>query len=277
MSTKISSITLPAGRHAQISILTSVANGMPYLVQAVESILGQTCKNFEFIIVDDASTDKSWGYLTSLKDKRIKLIRNEKNLGLARSLNIALRQARGDFVVRMDADDISLPQRLQVQLDFLQKHRDVSLCGTWVKIINSQGEPIGAIHKPTTDHEIKKQLLRITPLIHPTWFGRREIFLQLDGWDEDFDTAEDYQFLLRAKNYKMANIGKELLLFRRWEKRRSLESIQKMYQKNLTAKWQYFVKSQFDISIFPSIARSLVTTYLFPKKLKILLNRIYEH
>lgn len=264
MSTKISSKALPAGRQAQISILTSVANGMPYLVQAVESILGQTYKNFEFIIVDDASTDKSWQYLTSLKDKRIKLIRNEKNLGLARSLNIALRQARGDFVARMDADDISLPQRLQVQLDFLQKHRDVSLCGTWVRLINGQGQPIGAIHNPVS-------------LIHPTWLGRKELFLQLDGYDEDFDTAEDYQFLLRAKNYKMANIVKELLLFRRWEKRRSQKNIQRMYEKNLAAKWQFFVKSQFDISIFPSIARSLITTYLFPKKLKILLNRIYEH
>src|SRR4030042_6096810 len=124
----------------KISVIMSVYNGLPlgpqpktktassaYLKEAVESILNQTYRNFEFIIVDDASRDKSWDYLKSLKDRRIKLIRNKKNLGLAASLNIALRQAQGDYVARMDADDISLPNRFEEQIYFLQKNPKIDL------------------------------------------------------------------------------------------------------------------------------------------------------
>ena len=100
----------------EISIIMSVYNGMPYLRQAVQSILNQTYKHFEIIIVDDASTDDSLRYLKSIKDKRVNLIKNLKNLGLASSLNIALRKARGDYIARMDADDVSLPRRLETQL-----------------------------------------------------------------------------------------------------------------------------------------------------------------
>src|SRR3990167_3914129 len=92
-STKMSSKSLPAGRQAKISVIMSVYNGITYLRQAVESIIKQTYRNFEFIIVDDASTDETWDYLKSLNDPRVKLIKNKKNLGLAASLNIALRQA----------------------------------------------------------------------------------------------------------------------------------------------------------------------------------------
>ena len=86
----------------------SVFNGMPYLTEAVKSILNQTYKNFEFIIVDDASTDVTWRYIRSVRDKRVKLIKNRDNQGLAKSLNKALRKAQGDYVARMDADDVSL-------------------------------------------------------------------------------------------------------------------------------------------------------------------------
>ena len=102
----------------------AVYNGMPYLTVAVESILAQTYKNFEFIIVDDASTDKSRKYLKSLKDKRISLLRNNKNLGLAASLNRGLKRAGGEYIARMDADDISLPQRFEVQLNFMNASND---------------------------------------------------------------------------------------------------------------------------------------------------------
>src|SRR3989338_4647666 len=137
----------------KISVIMSVYNGMPlgpqsaswrtrtassaYLRQAVESIIKQTYRNFEFIIVDDDSTDETWDYLKSLNDPRVKLIKNKKNLGLAASLNIALRQvfdretqtesAQGDFIARMDADDICYPERMDTQLKFLKKNPDIDL------------------------------------------------------------------------------------------------------------------------------------------------------
>src|SRR3989338_4267706 len=125
----------------KISVIMSVYNGMPlgpqsaswrtrtassaYLKDAVESILNQTYENFEFIIVDDASVDNSWDYLKNLNDHRIKLIKNKKNLGLAASLNKALKVAKGNYIARMDADDISLPTRFEEQVNYLQKNPSI--------------------------------------------------------------------------------------------------------------------------------------------------------
>ena len=150
---------MKVSQNPKISVIMSVYNGMPlgphpamrgrtassaysqkssaYLKQAVESILNQTYKNFEFIIVDDASTDNSWQYLKSLKDKRIKLLKNSKNLGLAKSLNRAIGVASGHYIARMDADDISLPTRFQEQLKFLKRNPNIDLCGTWADLFAS--------------------------------------------------------------------------------------------------------------------------------------------
>lgn len=251
----------------------SVYNGMPYLNDAVESILGQTFKNFEFIIVDDASSDKSWLYLKSLKDKRIRLIKNKKNLGLALSLNRGLKAAKGDFIARMDADDVSLPQRFAEQVKFLINHPKVDIVGTWVKLIDEKGKIIGSVRKPAADVKIKAMNKWIAGLIHPTWMARAEVFKKLGGYNPDYDMVEDYHFLLKAENFKMANIAKELLLWRSQKKRRSQKDIQEMYEKSFKLKWQYFKKGKFGFFYLPFLLRSFISTYFFPIKLKIYLNR----
>lgn len=251
----------------------SVYNGLPYLKEAVASILSQTYKNFQFIIVDDASTDETWKYLKNLKDKRIKLIKNKKNLGLAASLNIALRAAQGDYVARMDADDISLPQRLENQVKFLLKNPQIDICGTWAKLIDENNQIIGKVHKPTNDEKIKKMNTWITGLIHPTWLARRKVFEKLNGYDTRYDMAEDYEFLIRAANFKMANINKELLRWRSPQNRRSQKGIEKMYRQSLAIRWKHFANGDFGIFYLPLLIRSLITTYLFPTKLKIFLNK----
>lgn len=257
----------------KISIIMANYNGMPYLKLAVQSILSQTYKNFEFIIVDDASDDSSWGYLKKLGDKRIKLIKNNKNLGLAVSLNKALKIAKGVYIARMDADDISHKRRIDTQLMFMQSNSSVDLCGTWVKIINENNLSTGKIHHPTEDDQIKKTLRRITPLIHPTWFSKKKVLLNLKGYDPRWDMVEDYELLLRARNYKMANVPKELLLWRSSKSRRSNKYIQAMYTKNFLLKLKYFKEGKLDLSYFPYLLRGLVSTYFFPTRLKIYLNK----
>ena len=251
----------------------SVFNGSPFLKEAIQSILNQTYKNFEFIIVDDASRDSTWNYLKSLKDKRIKLIQNKKNLGLAASLNIALRLAQGGFIARMDTDDISLYHRLATQLAFMLKNPKIDICGSWVKLINDRGEIIGQVRKPTQDKKIKKMNQWITALIHPTWFAKREVFEKIGGYNPDYDMVEDYDFLIRAKKFRMANINKDLLLWRSSCGRRSQKGIEQMYRKSLQVRWHYFRKGDFGIFYLPYLVRSLITTYLFPIKLKIFLNK----
>lgn len=254
----------------------SVYNGMSYLKEAVESILNQTYKNFEFIIVDDASTDGTWRYLTGLHDRRIKLMKNKKNLGLAKSLNKALRRAQGDYIARMDADDISLPRRFDIQVTYFENNPQIDICGAFVKLINDEGDVIGNVVKPTSDTEIKKMNKWIPGLIHPTWLVRREVFERLKGYDPRYDMVEDYEFLLRAKNFKMANIDKILLLWRSPRTRRSKKGIEKMYRQSLALRWQLFKSGDFGIFYLPFLIRSLITTYLFPTELKIFLNKKVE-
>lgn len=256
----------------KLSILMAVYNGMPYLKDSIKSMINQTFKDFEFIIVDDASKDGTWTYLKSLKDRRIKLVKNEKNVGLASSLNKALKLSKGKFIARMDADDISLPNRLEIQMDFLAK-KGVDICGAWAKLINESGKVIGHVQKPIQDKKIKRMNQWVTGLIHPTWVAKREVFVKLNGYDPKYDMVEDYDFLIRAQNFKMANIEEELLLWRSLQSRRSHKNIEKMYRKSLSIRWHYFKEGEFGILYFPYIIRSLVTTYLLPTKFKILLNK----
>ena len=251
----------------------SVYNGMPYLKEAVDSILKQRYKNFEFIIVDDASTDGSWQYLKPIKDKRFKLLKNKKNLGLAASLNIALQQSEGDYIARMDADDISKPERLHIQLNFMELNPQIDICGSFVSVIDESGKIIRVIKKPTTDDRIKKQIYWLTPLLHPTWFAKKEVFTKLKGYDKKWDYVEDFEFLIRAKDFKMANISKFLLFFRSQKRRRSQKTIEKIYRNSLKLRQKIFREQKLGFSYLPILARSYISTYLLPTWLKIYLNK----
>ena len=257
----------------KISVIMSVYNGMPFLKDAVESILNQTYKNFEFIIIDDASTDGSLKYLKSLKDRRIKLINNSKNLGLAASLNKGLKVAKGNYIARMDADDISLPKRFEKQIEFLLKNPSIDLCGTWAKLIDENNKLIGQVKKPIDDRNIKRMNMWITGIIHPSWLGKKSLFEKLKGYDPHYDLAEDLDFLIRANNFRMANIGEVLLLWRSPQKRRSKQNIEKMYRKSLAVRWKHFRNGHLSILSLPYLVRSLIATFLFPSELKIFLNK----
>ncbi|MEK7580996.1 MAG: glycosyltransferase [Patescibacteria group bacterium] len=257
----------------EVSVIMAVYNGMPFLKQAVKSILNQTFKNFEFIIVDDGSSDGTCEYLKKINNNRLKIIKNKKNFGLATSLNKAFKVSIGKYVARMDADDISLPKRLELQYYFMKNKPEVDICGTWVAIIDENGRKIGKVHYPVGDKDIKKTLRKVTPLIHPTWFLRRSVFNELKGYKPVWDIVEDYDFLLRAKNFKMANIPKELVYWRTQKNRRSTKDIQKMYKKSLMLRLEYFKQGKLDISYLPYVVRSVITTYIIPPKLKIYLNQ----
>ncbi|MCR4324823.1 MAG: glycosyltransferase [Candidatus Curtissbacteria bacterium] len=259
-----------ASQKPQVSVIMSVHNGMPYLKEAVKSILSQTYKNFEFIIVDDASTDKSLKYLKSVHDKRIKLIKNSKNLGLATSLNKALKVAKGEYIARMDADDISLPKRLETQLNFLIKNPKVDLCGSWAELINEEGRTVGEKKYPKNDKEIKKALGWYPPLIHPTWLARTEFYEKTKGYDIRFDMAEDYELLVRAKEkFQMANIGQKLLLWRLGNKRRSRQHFRQMDLTDLRIKRKALQKGYFGRLYILTVIKKTLMVYLIPLPIKV--------
>jgi glycosyltransferase involved in cell wall biosynthesis len=201
----------------RVTVLMPVYNGEQYVGSAIESILSQTFADFQFLIVDDCSTDRSADIIDTyrLKDPRIIVSSNKKEKGIVGALNSGLDEARGDYVVRMDADDLSLPHRLEKQVQFMDGHPDVGASGTWMGTI---GETETRLWFPfPADHEhIKIALLFYTPLAHPTVIMRRS-FLEQHGlrYEEAFKHAEDYELWERCAHlFRLANIPEVLLLYR---------------------------------------------------------------
>jgi glycosyltransferase involved in cell wall biosynthesis len=196
----------------KISVLMPVYNGEKHLREAIESILKQPFTDFEFIIIDDGSTDSSAAIVQSFPDQRIIYRKNEVNLGLAASLNIGLKLAKGKYLARMDADDIARPERLQTQFDYLESHPDIDLCGSWIKIIGT--EKIWKM--PTKSEQIPALLLFGPTLFHPTVFWRQESFLKNNlSYNEAFRKSQDYELWARAaKVIKIVNLKDVLLDYR---------------------------------------------------------------
>lgn len=257
-------------RNQKISVIMSVYNGMPYLKDSVRSILNQTYTNFEFIIVNDDSTDDSLSFLKNLQDSRISIITNKNNIGLAASLNLALKQASGDFIARMDADDISETERLEHQVNFLTKNKRVVLCGTWASKIDKNGKKIGSIHYPTSTGEIKKKIISFNPIIHPSLMARRLFFDKLKGYREEFDKAEDYEILARGINtFKYANLPKELFRLRLSQVRRSVKSMRKMDKLDLKIKLNFLRQNGPSAANLFAIFKKLLLIYVVPIQIKI--------
>lgn len=197
-----------------VSVIMGVFNGEQFLQEAVDSILGQTFTNFEFLIVDDGSTDNSATIIEGYNDFRIRLIRNHCNLGLAASLNRALSMTRGTYIARMDADDVCLSERLERQVAFLEENPHIGACGTWMRVIGESG---GAIFKyPLTAPEIRCRLLFDSALSHPTMMFRRGVFDRLEKvYDPIFSPAEDFDLWSRLSIVtELANIDVVMLLYR---------------------------------------------------------------
>ncbi len=177
-----------------VTVLMSVYNGEVFLRSSVESILNQSFRNFEFIIIDDGSTDNSCRIIESYNDPRIRLIRNGSNIGLAASLNKGLEYARGELIARQDADDISLPGRLEQQVAFMRKKSDIVLVGTQARDIDENGGNLGVIKKPVSGSSIRWVLLFDNPFVHTSVMFRRETVLRLfKGYNEDFVCSQDYE------------------------------------------------------------------------------------
>lgn len=201
----------------KISVVMSIFNQERFLREAVESILSQSFDNFECLISDDCSTDKSLKIIKDFKDKRIKVFQNEKRQGLAKSLNFLISKARGKYIARMDGDDISLSNRLKEQVEFLDKHPRVVLVGSWAKIINKQEKTIGEFKYPIKYKEIRKAILSYNSFIHPSVMFRKDILKKIGGYDESLVYSQDYDLFLRLViKYRCINIPKFLLKFR-WQ------------------------------------------------------------
>lgn len=204
----------------QVTVLMSVYNGEKYLREAIDSILVQSFKDFEFLIIDDGSTDSSADIIRSYTDPRIRIVQNEKNIGLTHSLNKGLKLAKGEYVARMDADDISLPERLEREVAIAGAYPEITVVTTgFANFVNSFGEDNrDSVNKGGTD-EIEwigfEDLLEGNKIFHGSVLFKRKNILDIGGYNERLPTAQDYDLWLRvSKQAKIIKI-KIILYLRR--------------------------------------------------------------
>ncbi|WP_104041924.1 glycosyltransferase, partial [Vibrio hyugaensis] len=204
----------------KISVIMSIYNEPIELIKkAIDSILRQTYSEFEFLIVNDNPDRKSNAELLQFynsRDSRVLPIYNENNIGLTKSLNKAVFQSSGDYIARMDADDISDVNRFQKQISFFKKNNDVHICATFVKVIDKFDNELDLIKSPTKDLNIKSKLFFRNCISHPTVMYRREMIIDLGGYTESVSKAQDYDLWVRAliSGYSFHIISEPLLKYR---------------------------------------------------------------
>ncbi len=196
----------------------SVYNGEKYVAEAINSIINQTFKDFEFIIIDDGSTDNSLIIVKtlSLLDERIRIIENYGNIGLAKSLNRGISLSRGKYIARMDADDISLPDRFEKQIAFLDNNPEIFALGGSVVYIDDEGRLGKLSAYPLRPQQVKWLLFFGHHLAHPTSMFRRELFLRTEiKYNENLKTTQDFDIWVQiAERFAIANLPDVLLYYR---------------------------------------------------------------
>jgi len=201
-----------------VSVIMPVYNSEKYVSSAIHSILTQTYTDFELLIFNDGSTDNSREIILQFNDPRIKLFDYDTNAGIVNRLNTGIEEAIGKYIARMDADDISLPRRFEMQVDYLENNPGIGLCGAWIfEITNSDDPRQKKLYKYVQDHEqICIKLLRHNSFAHPVVMLRRSILMEHNlRYEQEFFPSEDYRLWIRLKHVtRFYNIPETLLHYR---------------------------------------------------------------
>jgi len=250
-----------------------VYNGEKYLKESINSILNQTYKNFEFIIINDGSTDKSEEIINKFNDTRIVKLKNSTNIGIVETLNIGINKAKSKFIARMDCDDIANLKRFEIQLNFFKKNPEYGLCGTWAQNINSTGNIIENNKTLINHNDIKCALIFGNQFIHSSIMVKSEI-IKKHKYDIRYKDAEDYKLWTNiVGESKCYNIPLYLIKYRIHNTSISyIENInQKILNKKISAELLQDFKIKFD-EVTISIHVNLLNKNYQPGEIKI----IYE-
>lgn len=197
---------------SKVSVILPTYNGRRFIARAIESVLRQEYRDFELLVIDDGSTDdvasKVAAYVA--RDARVRLIRNGSNLGLQKTLNVGLREAQGEYIARIDDDDVwELPHKLAQQVRFLDKHPDYALVGTGVIVVDEHGTELFRFLNPETDHQLRRRMLYRNYFSHASVMFRKSIAMQFGGYSERVEAlhVEDYELWLKlGTTAKLANL-----------------------------------------------------------------------
>ncbi len=216
-----------------VSVVMPVYNAEAYLSEAIESVLNQGYKKLELIIVDDGSTDNSLSIIKKYarKSRRIKFLENEKNLGISLTVKKAIDQAQGDFIARMDADDVSYAKRIEKQLKYLLAHKRTVAIGSQCQLIDKRGKNIGIKTFPLSHKEIYKYIFEFIPLQQPSlMIARKRLPADFEFYKDGMNTAEEVELIFKLFKYgKVENLSDTLLKYRIHDSNTSLSNIRKTF------------------------------------------------
>jgi len=211
----------------RVTVLMPVYNGLPYLRAAIESVLRQTLSDFEFLIIDDASTDDSSECIESYRDPRIRVVRNDKNLGTSGSMNRGIELARAEYVARIDQDDVCLPKRIEQQLAYLEARPDLAIVCSWEYEIDSLGRKTRNWRRKLDGYGSFLGYLIVgkCPIWHPSIMFRRQVVMEVGGYNHSYSPAEDFELTMRLAMHRHNGgvVPEFLLMQRQHESRQSVQ------------------------------------------------------
>jgi glycosyltransferase involved in cell wall biosynthesis len=257
----------------KISVVMPVHNGEKYLGISVESILSQSFKNYEFIIVDDGSIDNSSKIVENYKqkDKRIIVVHNTKNIGTTKSLNIGLSVAKGKYIVRMDVDDWSYPDRLQKQYDYMEKHSDVGVSGGTIEVCDKNLNKLNVREYPLIDRNIRDIIFRYSPFAHSATIWNKEIMKRVGNYNENLPLSQDCELYFKiGKLAKFGNLKDKLIKLRMHQNSSSASKslLQEQYAifARIKAVMEYGYKVSFGDKLF--VFGRIIALFIVPSEIK---------
>lgn len=253
-------------RFPKVSVIMPAYNAEKYIAESIESILNQTFGDFEFIILDDASSDGTWDIINSYaqKDSRIFPVKNERNLNIAENRNKGLALAKGEYIVWQDADDISLPTRIEKLVNYMDSHPKVGICGSYIQSFNEKGDLDVRVYAEE-DKLLRRTIFKFSPVSQPAAIVRREVFEQVGNFNAKYPPAEDLDLSFRiGEFYEFGNIPEVLFRYREHSESTTQKNLAKQIKFTLEIRKRFFCSRSysFDFSDIISYCLAWISQFL---------------
>jgi glycosyltransferase involved in cell wall biosynthesis len=257
----------------QISVVVPAFNAAPYLPAALDSILAQDAPPLEVIVIDDCSRDDTWGIIQryAQSDSRVRPFRNEANLGIAGNRNRGVSLARGKYLAWQDADDISMPQRLRRQYDFMEAHPEVGIVGGYIELF--RGDQVLGVRKyPADDAPLRRCIFRYSPIAQPAAMVRMEVFAKVGEYNRRYPPAEDIDMTFRiGEHYQLANLQEVVVRYRESDTSATFTRLRKMELSTLEIRRKHAGSPRYHMTFGDALynAAHFVSVWTVPPRLKI--------
>jgi len=264
-----------------VSVLMPAYNADKYIGDAIESILNQTYKKLELIIIDDCSQDNTWKIIQEYlkKDKRISAFQNKKNLYIAENRNKLLKHARGRYIAWQDADDISISDRIDKQVELLEKNPDIGIVGGYL-LFYQDGKVISTRRYDTNDKQLRKKIFRYSPVAQPAAMIRKECFDKIGIYNLKYPPAEDIDMSFRiGEYYQFANLAKPVIKYRQYAKSATFQKLKKIELSTIEIRLKNARNEKYHFGITDLMYNmlELASIYVIPSTWKIKLFNFFRN